>query len=504
MGNTKSKQSDEAYKIINEEYAKILLKLNIIDIEKLTRVEKCNENVIFLQDLLKKNNPIFLNTIHSQIYNDEKSIENKMKLCKEIAEFYIKIANIYASIKTVFNKKTNKYCDNIFKHIDFENIVDIDKLFINSCDLEYGIFSKKKLKHNYYDNRHSLDDKDFDLKSDENKYFLNKRFNIFTLDDFKEVFNIFKPERKSTLFFEKNNDISDSENYRYEYKIGDIIIDYNTEKKKELKNNCDLNAPYKLKDYNNNENIKNNIKKTITNIIKKDKNYNEIIKLSQIINNEKQKLIKILEMIFTKTNNKYHINTKLKNDDVDKLNSETRGSLKKIYLSCYEIYNLSLTLITNIFKLYSETYPKIQDNDELIKEKEDYFNHNNIKYSKEQENKEIKAEQEKLKEKKFFDQLKQGNYNEVNKEYEQYIYKEKKRLDQLKQGKYNEDEQERYKEKKHLDQFTRDKYKQYENYEKILSYKKNLNDEIRINKINKLKKDKQNIDEELKILESLV
>jgi hypothetical protein len=368
MGNSNSMLNDENFIIkVNDTYANILLNLNIIEIEKLTESKKCNDNVILLQDLLKKNDVIFLNKIHKQIYNNKSTNAKKYLLCKEIANYYIKIANIYASIKTVFNKKTNRYCENILEQTKIDNLTDIKNLFKNVCNQKYGIFSKTKLNYNRLDNRHNLLDISSNLKEEEQKYFLNKRFDIFE-KDFDEIYNIFsKNEDKQDIEDRNIGDIEDRN-------IGDILIDYGDNNNQLIKHTCDVNNnnPVIIKDYTNH---KKKIQNVIKNIVLKHSKYGEILSLSRKIKQEQSKLIKILETIFTKTKNELSINKRLNNELVDKLTLSTRNSLKIIYTSCYEIYIKAITLISDILKNYSGHFDKI-DNEADIKKVIDKYNDN--------------------------------------------------------------------------------------------------------------------------------
>ena len=149
MGNSNSKntKNDELLKLINETYAEILLDLNINELTKLTDSKNCNENVILLTNLLKKkpNKAVFLDKIHNQIYNDEKATDDKKKTCKEISEYYIKIANIYASIQNVYNNQEHKYCNKINKYINVNKLTDIREFYEGVCNEESGLFVNKIL-----------------------------------------------------------------------------------------------------------------------------------------------------------------------------------------------------------------------------------------------------------------------------------------------------------------------------------------------------------------------
>ena len=111
------------------------------DMINLTNPEKCQQTIILTKDILKKNmTEIELSSLHNEIYKDtlvEMYISPILKLqadnnlkCKQIAEHYILIGNIYNMIKKAFllnseNEATNgkvvNLCSNRLKRIKIDS-----------------------------------------------------------------------------------------------------------------------------------------------------------------------------------------------------------------------------------------------------------------------------------------------------------------------------------------------------------------------------------------------
>ena len=342
MGNSDSKND---IKIINETYANILLDLNIKELINLTNSTNCNENVILLTDLLKKNpnNTLFLNKLHKKIYNTKEAIQNKHKTCENISQYYMKIANIYASIRNVYDERENKYCNKIMKYTNTENITNIQKFYTGVCDRTNGIFAQKPFNKPYYITTQS--DRENNILK--NKYkLLNKNFNIFTPNEFNEIVKIFRPNTDN--------------NEKYNYKIQDIEIKYDSEKLKKLYKTCNSNNVKSIEGYDsiNNSTLLQTVRKNINSVIENHINSDLIKNLTTNIETEKKKLNSILKEIFIIQDDKYVINDKLNSETLDDLTKTTRKSLTQIYKSCYEIYNLSIDLLKNIIENYSNGLPK--------------------------------------------------------------------------------------------------------------------------------------------------
>ena len=137
--------------LINDIAASYIQSGTYTDMINVTNTEKCQQTIILTKDILKKNmTTVNIETLHSEIYKNKlkevyvspigKIQTNNELLCKQIAEHYILIGNIFNMIKKAFllndinkanNDKNANLCANRLDKIKNENnknsIINISK-----------------------------------------------------------------------------------------------------------------------------------------------------------------------------------------------------------------------------------------------------------------------------------------------------------------------------------------------------------------------------------------
>ena len=265
MGAQQSTQMDNITKIESTKHFIDDIAINYIergtyaDMINLTNTQKCQETIILTKDIIKKKmTEMQIDSLHNELYKDKLvevyvspilklQTDNELK-CKQIAEHYVLIGNIFNMIKKAFllnannkanNSKDVNLCANRLDRIKYENnetdIVNISK---NVCsdtttpdiDELLNLYGHNYKHKNVTDNEKSLHNE------------LNN-----SIGKSKELIS-----KNKTIFDDKSYEINKTSNLVNEYNK----IIYNIENQIEVSQLKLMSILHKLFYYDDDKNIK--------------------------------------------------------------------------------------------------------------------------------------------------------------------------------------------------------------------------------------------------------
>lgn len=308
MGAQQSLQRNDkieySKQFINDIVASYIQTGTYTDMINLTDKEKCQQTIILTKDILKKNmTTVNIETLHSELYkNNLKEVfvtpigklqTNNDTLCKQIAEHYILIGNIFNMIKKAFllndvNKANNSKEANIcFNRLDRIKNENNEKPIIN---VSKNIFKDKTTPD---------------------------------IDNLLQLYNHdYKYEKVSNIEQKKHSELKSKLD-----KTKQLISDYESKFD---------DVPYVIE---------------ATNSLATD--YNQIIlNIEKQINVSQLKLIEILHKIFSYDDSKnIKIRSAIDGINIETLAKETMNIITEMYLTCENEFHKSVEFQEKIHKL---------------------------------------------------------------------------------------------------------------------------------------------------------
>ena len=387
--NTPQKEFQNFYEVIDYISTYYILTMDFKSLSKLSDKDYCNKIVLLSTDIIHKNfNDMEVTFLEKRIKNglsmdelkkdevlfinkekldDESFQDEKMRKCKGIAKFYVKIAHLFAAIVMTINP-VYKYKDKATGKMVQTGLLEKDTIpkntqrklhKFNICDnrirsLKRGKTYMKSTTDTavVYPKYCTLNYKDGELKDLEDEPGIKELLQLYLDDNYDYVTGTFTGMSKETeKQFKKDlgqfytaftgKEITEKDNIQ---KFSDIKLrDYKSEK-----SGCQGNKPIYKKIYT--------LPKTDDLFVSYATN---IKKMVQQAADKQQELLSIIDKLFKINDNKIRIHPDLTDDVLQKAVEDARRIIIDLYVQCEEDYVNGLKIYESIVESkILETTPK--------------------------------------------------------------------------------------------------------------------------------------------------
>ena len=379
-----SKSNEKLLEQLDTIAVNLIIKQDFKSMKKLFNKEYCERlKVLSSRILSKKFSNIEIEKLNKRIKLEENVIdkdygEKKQNFCNNLAKFYVKIAHLYSAILSTINpeytykdnkniERTGGLLEKVKREKTKEQVgesdFDDDDDFVDSEELilpkEMGLCSKRIQT---LLNEH-VEQSDLNKAVKLNPAFCNRYTDSSTVIEetgIPELFNLYKDiyNPETGRFYE----MSDSAKKEYNNDVKKYYF-FVTGKRTIPKEMGELNfSKIKLKDYGLTEKCRGDnapFKKEYTGTLKEKLFAEYVENVKQMIiktNKDKDLLIKILQKVFLETKNKetgevkVTIQPTLTMKKLEKLISETRRIIIKMYLECEKDFEKGLKIFEAIIE----------------------------------------------------------------------------------------------------------------------------------------------------------